>query len=495
MYKCLHRQVFADSEGYRLIPVRQEDIESIRQWRNAQMEVLRQSAPISREEQEKYYKQQVWPLFSQERPRQILFSFLLHEQCIGYGGLTNLDWASKRAELSFLIDPRRAEEAKLYAQDLRHFLGLLTRILFKELKFHRLFAETFAFRRKTIALLEQFGFKQEGILKDHVFKRDQWVDSVILGLLDSQETQGVLITSLSKKLPLIQAVRRAFQRIHGADSSSSCIGQYGVDHFWHCPLLRDLSPEDMIAYCQEHAIAAIIPTRNDDVAFFAAHLRKFLEKGIHPLVSPAKTVETCLDKKRFADEMGAAGFPVIPTYLSMNEFEATSYVVKERRGAGAHNIALRLDRKSAQEYSENLEDPLFQPFIEGKEWSVDLYRSFSGQVMGCVARMRDLVVNGESQITTTARYPELEILCANMAAHLNIYGPAVFQVIEEKPGIFSVIECNPRFGGASTASVAAGLHIFHWFFAECQGQPLDPFIRIPGEIRQIRFPQDRVFFV
>jgi carbamoyl-phosphate synthase large subunit len=57
---------------------------------------------------------------------------------------------------------------------------------------------------------------------------------------------------------------------------------------------------------------------------------------------------------------------------------------------------------------------------------------------------------------------------------------------------FNVIECNPRFGGASTTGIAAGLKPFHWSFLEAVGEDINsvPFFRRAENVRQIRFPQD-----
>jgi carbamoyl-phosphate synthase large subunit len=311
---------------------------------------------------------------------------------------------------------------------------------------------------------------------------------------------AVLITSISNKMPLIEAVRTAanklgqFQEIYGCDSRASCVGQYGVDQFWHCPRLEEMTVDTILEYCQKNHITAIIPTRDADLAFYAHHLSSFRQQGIDPMVSEEKTILSCLDKKVFADLLFKHHFPMIPTYLSLEEFEAPFYVVKERKGAGSQRLGLHLTRQEALEQSHKLKNPLFQPFIEGQEWSVDLYRSFKGQIKGCVARQRNEVVHGESQVTTTVHYPALEHLCQEMADQLKIQGHAVFQVIEDKTGHFQVIECNPRFGGASTASLAVGLDSFVWFFAECLGLSLHqyPFIRFKGEIRQVRYMIDRI---
>lgn len=313
------------------------------------------------------------------------------------------------------------------------------------------------------------------------------------------ENQAVLITSLSKKVPLIESVKQAAHKwraslIYGCDSQTECVGRYSVDVFWHCPPLYQLTPEAVIAYCQKHRIRAIIPTRDADLEFYAKHLESFNRRGICVMVSSLDTIRTCLDKKAFAEALAAQGFPVIPTALLLDELKASAYVVKERYGAGSIHIGLNLSREAVEQHSRLLKEPVFQPYIEGKEWSVDLYRDREGAIIGTVARRRDMVVNGESQVTTTAHYPKLEALCQKMAEFLNIYGHAVFQVIEDSQENFHVVECNARFGGASTASVAVGLESFYWFLLECDGRKLDKqiFFRQSGDIRQIRYAADRI---
>ncbi|CUI16637.1 NAD dependent epimerase/dehydratase family protein [Candidatus Protochlamydia naegleriophila] len=311
---------------------------------------------------------------------------------------------------------------------------------------------------------------------------------------------AVLITSISKKMPLIEAVRKAadkigqFKTIHGCDSDPDCIGQYGVDEFWLCPPLKELTVEEVIDYCQRNHIEAIIPTRDADLDFYARHAPALLAQGIHVMCSSLEAVTTCLDKKQFADFLTKHHFPVIPTALSPDNIRASLFVVKERRGAGSQKIGFKLAKEEAIQWGQSLKEAIFQSFIEGKEWSVDVYRSKEGRVKGCVARLRDYVVGGESQVTTTVSYPALEHLCQDMADRLNVYGHVIFQIIEDDQGLFHVIECNPRFGGASTASLAAGLDSFFWFFIECLGLSLQsyPFRRRNGEIRQIRYVTDRM---
>lgn len=179
-YRCLKTNIYGDAQGYQLVPLRGEDREPIRLWRNAQQEILRQHVTLSQEDQDRYFSLVLAPLYAMEQPPQILFSYLLEDRLIGYGGLVHIQWPCLHAELSFLVDPARKA---FYETDFLHYLGLITQAAFQDLAFHRLFAETFAFRTDHMAVLEKFGFKREGVLREHIYKQGTWVDSHLHGLL------------------------------------------------------------------------------------------------------------------------------------------------------------------------------------------------------------------------------------------------------------------------------------------------------------------------
>lgn len=186
MYKCLSKERYEDDRGYSLIPIRKENMEPIRVWRNAQMHILRQQTPISPEEQQKYFSDVLQPTFTMDEPPQILFGYYLGKLFIGYGGLTHIEWASKRAEISFLLDTPRNTYPKNFQEDFRHYLKLIMNIAFSELKLHRLFTETYSFRTDVMLPLEEAGFRLEGRLREHVFKRGQWMDSMMHGIIDRE---------------------------------------------------------------------------------------------------------------------------------------------------------------------------------------------------------------------------------------------------------------------------------------------------------------------
>jgi hypothetical protein len=162
-YSCLQSQVF--QEGlYKLVPLRHGDIYLIMQWRNEQINVLRQKNPLRAEEQEKYFKEVIEPSFTQQQPDLILFSYLLGKDCIGYGGLVHIDWNQKKAEVSFLM---ATERTKLYENEFVTFLTLLKQVAFQDLPFNELFTETYEIRPEHIKILEEQGFAFEKRVKNH----------------------------------------------------------------------------------------------------------------------------------------------------------------------------------------------------------------------------------------------------------------------------------------------------------------------------------------
>jgi RimJ/RimL family protein N-acetyltransferase len=176
---------------YELCALREEDIQLVRIWRNAQMEILRQNAPITAADQGRYFQAVVKPTFSQHKPNQILLSLLRKNECIGYAGLTNIEWRAQRAEISFLLNPARfdpkhgytGEPGASYGDDFQACLALLSTLAFDRLQLHRLFAETYDVRPTHIALLETHGFQLEGRMRGHTTIGNRHVDSLLHGLL------------------------------------------------------------------------------------------------------------------------------------------------------------------------------------------------------------------------------------------------------------------------------------------------------------------------
>lgn len=312
---------------------------------------------------------------------------------------------------------------------------------------------------------------------------------------------NVLVTSVSRKVPLVREVRKALDkfspgsRIIGADSDPDCLGRFFVNGFWEMPLLTDLSAENVINYCLEHQITVILPTRDGELEFFARSKPLMNANGISVMISPLNGIRICLDKLLFFETLKELpDVRSILTTLNPNVLNGNRWVVKERFGSGSRGISLNLSINDAISAGRRMVKPVFQPYIEGREFSVDIYVNQSGETVGAVTRSRDRIVEGESQVTTTIEMPEIEKRCSTAAGMLGLASHLVFQVILDSEQNIHIIECNCRFGGASSLSISAGLDSFYWFFMECAGEDLSlvKFDRKPYQLQQVRYPEDRI---
>lgn len=181
-YRCMPRAEVADGR-FAVRAVEPQHIEAIRRWRNAQIDVLRQSYPITPEQQVEYYAREIWPSKDTAEPRNILLIYLEDGKPIGYGGLVHIAWEHRRAEVSFLLDPAvpssDAELGALFAE----FLKLMKELAFRDLGLARLHTETYAVRHVHIATLEVCGFRREGCLRHHVRIDGRPTDALLHGCL------------------------------------------------------------------------------------------------------------------------------------------------------------------------------------------------------------------------------------------------------------------------------------------------------------------------
>lgn len=174
------------SDGVVLLrPVRVGDIESIRVWRNAQMDVLRQASEITPAAQAEYFERHVWPQMLSATPAQVLVAIESGGRMVGYGGLVHVSWPYRRAELSFLLRPELESDDAALEDHFSRYLRLIRGVAFGSLGLRRLCTETYANRTRHIRMLEAAGFRLEGRLRGHVLVAGAPMDSLMHGLLAS----------------------------------------------------------------------------------------------------------------------------------------------------------------------------------------------------------------------------------------------------------------------------------------------------------------------
>lgn len=274
----------------------------------------------------------------------------------------------------------------------------------------------------------------------------------------------VLITSVSTKVLLVKEFKKALAeendegKVIGIDIDSLSAALYFCDEYTICPRLDNMDYLDFIEkLCIEKKVRLIVPTRDEDVLYLSKHKKHIEDRTMAKIMAPDPEVaKLCSDKYDFFRFLREHNLPAIMSWTQICDDITYPCALKSRSGAGARKFYIVKDKEEMRELINNIEDPIIQEYIEGTEYSIDYFSDLDGNYISLVPRVRTKVVSGESKVGITVNDQEITDLCISLATKMKLIGHNVIQCFRTAFGDVKFIEVNPRFGGASNLSFAAG---------------------------------------
>lgn len=160
-----------------------EDLRRCWKWINEQ-EVARGMAtviPKSIVEEEMWYEE------TQKSKTDKIFAIQVGKKHIGNIGLHKIDFRNRRVELGIMIGEKDYRD-KGYGTDA--IKTLIEKVAFNELNLHKVSLCVFLFNKRAIKCYRKCGFKEEGILREHVFKEGKYQDLLVMSLINkNKETE------------------------------------------------------------------------------------------------------------------------------------------------------------------------------------------------------------------------------------------------------------------------------------------------------------------
>jgi carbamoyl-phosphate synthase large subunit len=131
-------------------------------------------------------------------------------------------------------------------------------------------------------------------------------------------------------------------------------------------------------------------------------------------------------------------------------------LAKPRFGKGSRGI-VKIDDESDLKYILSKRDDLvFQEYLPGTEYTVDVLSDLNGKPLMAVPRIRMQTRAGISTKGRVLKDASLEIDCMKIAECIGIRGPCCMQMKESGDGRLKLIEVNPRMGGGTIFTTLAG---------------------------------------
>lgn len=306
----------------------------------------------------------------------------------------------------------------------------------------------------------------------------------------------ILFIGIGRRIELVQSFRLAALVLH------KTVKIYGEDltttapAITYCDCYRNIVPirhpdyiNDLLKVCIEDKIDIVIPTIDTCLLLLAENRKKFEEIGTKVLISDPDKVLICRDKNKtsqfFVDCGVKAPLPVNNWKQYKLGFPA---FIKPKDGSSSIN-AYKVENASELEvYAEQIKDYVIQPFVSGREYTIDIFCDWEGKPISIVPRERLQVRAGEVLKTRICldktMIDEAKAICKSFKP----CGPITIQLIRDDEGIDWFIEINPRYGGGAPLSMKAGARSAETILKLLDGEPLDP-QRIADNAVYSRFDQ------
>lgn len=157
-----------------LRPLGTSDKDKIRIWRNTPdvARFMYTDHPITIEEHERWFHATL------QDPKKRYWIIVHENQDVGLACLYDLDSTHRRSSWAFYL-----ADSGLRGKTLGGFVEYaVLQHVFDEIGLHKLCCEVLTSNRTVLALHERFGFRQEGLFREHIFKGGQFHDIVCLAI-------------------------------------------------------------------------------------------------------------------------------------------------------------------------------------------------------------------------------------------------------------------------------------------------------------------------
>jgi carbamoyl-phosphate synthase large subunit len=274
---------------------------------------------------------------------------------------------------------------------------------------------------------------------------------------------------------VIRALREAGARVVAADMSALSVGFHVADAAVTVPAAR--SAEFLGALrdaCATHRVNVLFPDVDEELLPVARAAADFERAGVRVLLSSASTIERCTDKLRFAEALEACGLPG-PRLLDPAALDAAAFpvFVKPRAGRGSAHTHRVDDRAELEHVLPRVPAPLVQELLPGREYTIDTLSDLDARFLYASVRERLATDSGISVKGRTLEWPYLEDLARQVVEALGVVGPGCLQCILDGDGVPRFTDLNPRLGGGTVLSVAAGAPIIADVVRLLRGEPVE----------------------
>ena len=276
---------------------------------------------------------------------------------------------------------------------------------------------------------------------------------------------NILVTGVGRRVELLQAFRQAALKlnidlkVYGADMAGTAPALAYCDYTRKVCAMRDPQYiKQLVDICVSDKIDLVMPTIDTDLLILSRNVEEFEKVGTRVLVSKPDKILICRDKNNTGEFFESCGLKAPRTYNDYKSYPGPyPCFIKPKDGSSSINAFKVEDKKELAVYAGQVEDYIIQPFVEGREFTIDIFCDFEGNPIFITPRERVQVRAGE--VLKTQIYMDRTMIeeSKRLCEVFKPCGPLTVQLIRDKnTGDNYYIEINPRFGGGAPLSMKSG---------------------------------------
>jgi carbamoyl-phosphate synthase large subunit len=306
---------------------------------------------------------------------------------------------------------------------------------------------------------------------------------------------NLLLLCTGRRVTLIQKLREAAKkldiplRIIGTEINPKMPSLYFCDH--HYLVNRTFHPQycsQILEILEVEKIDAILPGSDLDLEFLMtldlpAHL-----SSVKLLYSNPDRTGLFLKKTTTAKVFTSLGLE-IPKIFSPDDDPPFPCILKEDGGYGSRNQYILEKPEDLTANLPRLAHPFLQQFVEGPEFTVDIFSDGSGKPINILPRLRERVRAGVSDVGIVELSKNLLGVLEDKIESFGLQGPWNLQCILSD-NTYYFIEVNPRFSGGIPLTIAAGMDFCQNLLEWALARPITHFTEIRDGLIMMKYEQE-----
>lgn len=281
---------------------------------------------------------------------------------------------------------------------------------------------------------------------------------------------NILISCPGKMYETVDLLKKGFAR-HGfgviaTGNSEQISGLYAADQAFIVPSVEDPAyiPQ-MLDICRQNQVKAILTLLDLDLVVLSAAAPEFRKIGVMPLMVDHEVARICDNKFLMYQYLQAHGFKCAKTMRTRADLDKAlaskdlqlPIFAKPEIGDGSRGAMKCQSIEDIELCSLQSRNLIFQEFLDGPEYDVDLYvDTISGRMVSVFAKEKIVKVIGGTATAVSAKDEEILTLCGRLAQSLGAVGALNIEIFKVE-GEFYIGEVNPRFGATYIGAHACGV--------------------------------------